>query len=204
MDKFEELKNRQQAVSQNILKGFQGSDELNDYLEKARVRKWNAGDTRTHNGKKQVLVEHKPGKYTWRIVKEKQSGEKVSKDDRKVIDENKGDSSKDEQSYKNQVKEDEQSYKDDLSDNEKDGDRELVGRKQNGAPVYDTDPMADNQSNEYLSQVNRIEQQTDYDVLTSDKYGMDIINRQDSDGEVKTIQIYGLKLSEIINKINKL
>jgi hypothetical protein len=52
--------------------------------------------------------------------------------------------------------------------------------------------------------VGMIESNTDYDILNWDDYTMDVINRHDSDDEVKTVEVYGKNCMEIINVLNSL
>ncbi|MDR1340127.1 MAG: hypothetical protein LBK58_08765 [Prevotellaceae bacterium] len=53
------------------------------------------------------------------------------------------------------------------------------------------------------SEIAYIEQNTDYDVLNYSEYDANVINRHDSDGEEVIIDICGMDVDGIINKLNR-
>lgn len=52
--------------------------------------------------------------------------------------------------------------------------------------------------------IYRVESETDYDVLNSSPYQLELINRFGDDDETKSINIAGLNASQVVNKINNL
>lgn len=56
---------------------------------------------------------------------------------------------------------------------------------------------------EFTTMITEIESKTDFDVLSCDRFYIDIINRFESDGSVETIDIYNKSTQEIINKLKK-
>jgi hypothetical protein len=53
------------------------------------------------------------------------------------------------------------------------------------------------------SEIERIKNSTDFDVLNYGEYDANVINRYDSDGEEIIIDICGMDVDSIINKLNK-
>lgn len=49
-----------------------------------------------------------------------------------------------------------------------------------------------------------IENETDFDVMSSDEFEINLINRFDNDGKIITIEVHGKNTSEIISSIKNL
>jgi len=57
---------------------------------------------------------------------------------------------------------------------------------------------------DFMQELDRIESETDYDVLSFDAFNIDVMDRTGDDGETVTLDIYRKSTDEIINKIKSL
>ena len=75
-------------------------------------------------------------------------------------------------------------------------------KKEKDKKFYADKGTPDKKPKSYKEDIDKIEQQTDFDVLNHTEFEIDVINRFDSDDEVKTITIGNKTTKEIIDELN--